>query len=142
MRWRPGVHSTRLGVVNKVHCHRNQTSKPEQQEPDADTLAADSIRKRGRRVNWNGRRANETRKDAHAELEILQELYRQGRTEGRSLKMVVSGEKICPFCREDLPAAAEAAGFEEWTIFEELSGNTLYWKRGSDHFVELEGYPQ
>ncbi|MGO4339862.1 phage tail tip lysozyme [Labrys sp. KB_33_2] len=117
----------------------NPGSRSEHGDADADTLAANSIRESGREPDPNGRTANEAMQDAHAELFVLQELHRQGRTEGRSLNMVVTGKKVCPMCRKDLPKAAEAAGLNEWTIFEEATGHTLYWKKGDRSFNKISG---
>ncbi|WP_181161276.1 cytidine deaminase-like fold-containing protein [Labrys okinawensis] len=117
----------------------NPGSRPDRGDKNKDSLAADSVRRENRPPSRDGTRPNETMYDAHAELYVLQQLYDQGRTQGRSLRMVVSGRDLCPSCREHLPAAAEKAGLKEWTIYEQTSGKTLYWKSGDPKFTASDG---
>jgi hypothetical protein len=44
--------------------------------------------------------------------------------------MMVSGKTICPNCKNDIPVAAEKAGFASLTIFERKTGKTYIWKPG------------
>jgi len=75
--------------------------------------------------------------EAHAELVVLEKLARKGQTAGQSLRMIVTHRAVCGHCRTDLAAAAKNAGLQDWTIFEEASGNTLYWRSGMKEFKEL-----
>ena len=68
---------------------------------------------------------------AHAEIGVIQQAVTAGVARGADLTMRVTNEKVCDFCRGDIPAAAEAAGLKSLTILEEATGRTLYWVPGT-----------
>jgi filamentous hemagglutinin len=37
---------------------------------------------------------------------------------------------VCGYCRGDVAAMAEKAGLMSLAVYEEATGNTLYWKSG------------
>jgi hypothetical protein len=67
---------------------------------------------------------------AHAEVGTIQQAYEQGMTTGRSMEMKVSGKPVCGYCLSDIKSMAEKSGLKSLTIFEEKSGDTLYWEKG------------
>ncbi|QEN88211.1 hypothetical protein FZC33_18720 [Labrys sp. KNU-23] len=117
----------------------NQTSRLDRGSKDQETLATESIREKDAPVAPGKTRSNETMFDAHAELYGLEDLRANGQTEGRSLKTAVFGDIMCISCRRHLPYAAEKAKLKEWTIYEQTSGKTFYWKSGDTAFTELNG---
>ncbi|WP_307745046.1 hemagglutinin repeat-containing protein [uncultured Pantoea sp.] len=72
---------------------------------------------------------------AHAEVGTIQQAYDQGMTAGRSMEMRVSGKPVCGYCLSDVKSMAEKSGLKSLTIFEEKSGDTLYWEKGMKKFT-------
>lgn len=72
---------------------------------------------------------------AHAEVGTIQQAYEQGMTAGRSMEMSVSGKPVCGYCLSDIKSMAEKSGLKSLTIFEEKSGDTLYWEKGMKKFT-------
>lgn len=77
---------------------------------------------------------------AHAEVGTIQQAYEQGMTTGRSMEMKVSGKPVCGYCLSDIKSMAEKSGLKSLTIFEEKSGDTLYWEKGMKKFTRNETY--
>jgi hypothetical protein len=46
------------------------------------------------------------------------------------MTLTVKGEKVCDFCRGDIPAAAQAAGLKSLEIVDVAAGVTYYWVPG------------
>ncbi|QPJ99760.1 hypothetical protein IDM36_17990 [Enterobacter mori] len=77
---------------------------------------------------------------AHAEVGTIQQAYEQGMTTGRSMEMKVSGKPVCGYCLSDIKSMAEKSGLKSLTIFEEKSGDTLYWEKGMKKLTRKETY--
>ena len=45
-------------------------------------------------------------------------------------KLVVKGKAVCGFCRGDVAAMANKADLKSLEVYEEATGNTLYWQPG------------
>lgn len=46
------------------------------------------------------------------------------------MTMTVKGEPVCGYCTGDIAAAAKQAELNSLTIYEDVTGNTLYWQPG------------
>lgn len=73
---------------------------------------------------------NANMKDAHAEVGTIQQAYNAGKTQNANMTMTVSGEPVCGYCLGDIPKMANKAGLKTLTIFEEITGDTLFWTFG------------
>ena len=51
-------------------------------------------------------------------------------TKGADMTMTVKGEPVCGYCTGDIAAAAKQAELNSLTIYEDVTGNTLYWQPG------------
>lgn len=49
--------------------------------------------------------------------------------------MSVSGERVCSYCSTDIVKMADKSGLKSLTIYEERSGNFLYWEAGMKKFI-------
>ncbi|WP_369600259.1 hypothetical protein AAIA72_10425 [Hahella sp. SMD15-11] len=67
---------------------------------------------------------------AHAEVGAIQQAFDAGATSGADMTLTVTGKAVCGFCRGDLAAMAERAELKSLTVYEEATGNTLYWQPG------------
>ena len=112
----------------------NQQSRTEDNDPNEPTLATEHVKKYNEGKVVTSPPANSTMATAHAELVVLQRLFRKNQTKDQSLRMTVTDKAVCPYCQRDLPAAAEQAGLRDWTIFEKRTGYTLYWEKGLKTF--------
>jgi hypothetical protein len=90
----------------------------------ADQVAAKKLKKPGKEYP-NGNMA-----DAHAEVGAIQQAFEAKATVGKDMKMTVTGQPVCPYCRSDIPKMAKAAGLKSLTIYEEVTKQTLYWEPG------------
>ena len=72
---------------------------------------------------------------AHAEIGVIQQAYEKGMTNGRDMLMSVSGEPLCTYCLSDVKAMAAKSGLKSLTIYEEFSGDVLYWEAGTKKFI-------
>ncbi|MDQ0395395.1 cytidine deaminase-like fold-containing protein [Labrys monachus] len=116
----------------------NQRSRPDYIDPNQDTLIGGHVRDLLADTDRT-QNANEKQSNAHAELAVLQKFYDSGLTQGGTLRMIVTGQDLCRFCLRDLPVAANNSGLQELTIYQEFSGKTLIWKKGSDKFLTIDG---
>ncbi|MFY8063176.1 MAG: hypothetical protein ACOVN2_05650, partial [Usitatibacteraceae bacterium] len=118
------------GKVNgQVYIDTNQTARPvtaanasEITLVPADRVAAREAQGLG---NVNGNMAT-----AHAEVGVIQQASNAGVSRGADMTLTVKGEKVCDFCRGDIPAAAQAAGLKSLEIVDETTGVTYYWLPG------------
>ncbi|WP_182611466.1 VENN motif pre-toxin domain-containing protein, partial [[Pantoea] beijingensis] len=67
---------------------------------------------------------------AHAEVGVIQQAYEKGMTQGREMAMSVAGKEVCNYCLSDVRVMAEKAGLKSLTIYEESTGNVLFWQQG------------
>uniref|UniRef100_UPI0036D3DE25 VENN motif pre-toxin domain-containing protein n=1 Tax=Pantoea sp. sgz302252 TaxID=3341827 RepID=UPI0036D3DE25 len=67
---------------------------------------------------------------AHAEVGVIQQAYDKGMTQGREMSMSVIGKEVCNYCLTDVRAMAEKSGLKSLTIYEESTGNVLFWQQG------------
>ena len=67
---------------------------------------------------------------AHAEVGVIQQAYDKGMTQGREMAMSVAGKEVCNYCLSDVRVMAEKAGLKSLTIYEESTGNVLFWQQG------------
>jgi filamentous hemagglutinin len=67
---------------------------------------------------------------AHAEVGAIQQAFDAGATIGADMTLNVTGKAVCGYCRGDVAAMAEKAGLQSLTVYEEATGNTLYWQPG------------
>lgn len=67
---------------------------------------------------------------AHAEVGVIQQAYDKGMTQGREMAMSVAGKEVCNYCLSDVKVMAEKAGLKSLTIYEESTGNVLFWQQG------------
>ena len=67
---------------------------------------------------------------AHAEIGAIQQAFEAGATKGADMTLTVTGKAVCGFCRGDIAAMANKSGLKSLTVFEEATGNTLYWQPG------------
>lgn len=67
---------------------------------------------------------------AHAEIGVIQQAYDKGMTQGREMAMSVAGKEVCNYCLSDVRVMAEKAGLKSLTIYEEATGNALFWQQG------------
>jgi len=67
---------------------------------------------------------------AHAEVGVIQQAYDKGMTQGREMAMSVNGKEVCNYCLSDVRTMAEKAGLKSLTIYEEETGNVLFWQQG------------
>lgn len=72
---------------------------------------------------------------AHAEIGVIQQAYDKGMTNGKNMLMSVSGERVCSYCSTDIVKIADKSGLKSLTIYEERSGNVLYWEAGMKKFI-------
>ncbi|WP_312999068.1 hypothetical protein, partial [Leclercia sp.] len=72
---------------------------------------------------------------AHAEVGVIQQAFEKGMTNDRNMLMSVSGEKVCSYCSSDLVKMAQKSGLKSLTIYEEKSGDVLYWESGMTKFT-------
>ena len=88
------------------------------------TLIADDIQIK---IDKNPSKAfpNANMATAHAEVGAIQQAFEAGKTQGKNMTMRVTGEDVCDFCRSDLRKAADKAGLNSLSIYEEASGKTL-----------------
>jgi len=116
-------------VKGRVYTDNNQTARaPESAKLDETTLVPPENnpplnKSRSSSVNAN-------MEDAHAEIGVIQQAAKDGVTQDADMTMTVKGKVVCGYCRQDIPSAADAAGLNSLTIYEEVTGNTLYWRRG------------
>lgn len=73
---------------------------------------------------------NENMGTAHAEVGVIQQAFDKGMTQGREMAMSVAGKEVCNYCLSDVRAMAEKAGLKSLTIYEEATGNVLFWQQG------------
>ncbi|GDR92867.1 hemagglutinin-related protein [Escherichia coli] len=67
---------------------------------------------------------------AHAEVGVIQQAFDKGMTQGREMAMSVGGKEVCNYCLSDVRIMAEKAGLKSLTIYEEATGNVLFWQQG------------
>ncbi|HHH0641839.1 TPA: VENN motif pre-toxin domain-containing protein, partial [Yersinia enterocolitica] len=67
---------------------------------------------------------------AHAEVGVIQQAFDKGMTQGREMAMSVAGKEVCNYCLSDVRAMAEKAGLKSLTVYEEATGNVLFWQQG------------
>ncbi|WP_264753997.1 hypothetical protein [Marinobacter sp. ANT_B65] len=67
---------------------------------------------------------------AHAEVGAIQQAFDAGVTAGADMTLTVTGKAVCGFCRGDVAAMAKKAKLKSLTVYEEATGNILYWKPG------------
>jgi len=67
---------------------------------------------------------------AHAEVGVIQQAFDKGMTQGREMAMSVAGKEVCNYCLSDVKTMAEKAGLKSLTIYEEATGNVLFWQQG------------
>jgi len=67
---------------------------------------------------------------AHAEVGAIQQAFDAGATAGANMSLKVTGKAVCGYCRGDVAAMAKQADLKSLTVFEEATGNTLYWEQG------------
>ncbi|WP_338554443.1 hemagglutinin repeat-containing protein [Pantoea agglomerans] len=67
---------------------------------------------------------------AHAEVGVIQQAFDKGMTQGREMTMSVAGKEVCNYCLSDVRTMAEKAGLKSLTIYEEATGNVLFWQQG------------
>jgi len=67
---------------------------------------------------------------AHAEVGAIQQAFDAGATAGADMTLTVIGKAVCGFCRGDVAAIAKQADLKSLTVFEEATGNTLFWQPG------------
>ncbi|PSF05912.1 hypothetical protein C7H09_12430 [Marinobacter fuscus] len=67
---------------------------------------------------------------AHAEVGAIQQAFDAGVTAGTDMTLTVTGKAVCGFCRGDVAAMAKQAELKSLTVYEEATGNTLYWRQG------------
>ncbi|WP_423827564.1 cytidine deaminase-like fold-containing protein [Serratia marcescens] len=67
---------------------------------------------------------------AHAEIGVIQQAFDKGMTQGREMAMSVAGKEVCNYCLSDVRTMAEKAGLKSLTIYEEATGNVLFWQQG------------
>ncbi|MFS7185340.1 hemagglutinin repeat-containing protein [Serratia proteamaculans] len=67
---------------------------------------------------------------AHAEIGVIQQAFDKGMTQGREMAMSVAGKEVCNYCLSDVRVMAEKAGLKSLTIYEESTGNVLFWQQG------------
>jgi filamentous hemagglutinin len=72
---------------------------------------------------------------AHAEIGVNQQAYEKGMTNGKDMLMSVSGEALCTYCLSDVKTMAAKSGLKSLTIYEEKSGDVLYWEAGMKKFI-------
>lgn len=61
-------------------------------------------------------------------------IHNAGVTSGANMTMTVTGRAVCGYCKGHVPAMAEAAGLNSLTVFEAVTGRTLYWEAGKRVF--------
>ncbi|MEJ6405108.1 cytidine deaminase-like fold-containing protein [Yoonia sp. 2307UL14-13] len=130
LRGQPTVTATAEINGQRIVDH-NQTARPANQaDPAAPTLISDLVAakeaRRGRDLP-NGNMAT-----AHAEIGAIQQAYDRGLTQGASMKMTVSGQRVCDHCLSDMRHMADRAGLNRLTIHEVATGRTLTWTRNAD----------
>jgi len=54
---------------------------------------------------------------------------------GKDMLMSVSGERVCSYCSTDIVKMADKSGLKSLTIYEERSGDVLYWEAGMKKFI-------
>ncbi|WP_425375982.1 cytidine deaminase-like fold-containing protein [Pseudomonas fluorescens] len=93
----------------------NQTARPiAQANPDEPNLIADRV---ATKIEATGKPLpNGNMADAHAEIEVIQQAYNAGKTQGADMAMSVAGKDVCGFCKGDIAAAAEKAGLKSLTV--------------------------
>ncbi len=122
--------------TGKVFTDTNQGNRPDFFLGDASkpTLINDVVQ--AKVINQpNKNFPNGNMATAHAEVGTIQQAYEQGMTAGRSMEMSVSGKPVCGYCLSDIKSMAEKSGLKSLTIFEEKSGDTLYWEKGMKKFT-------
>jgi len=67
---------------------------------------------------------------AHAEVGAIQQAFDAGSTIGADMTLTVKGKAVCGFCRGDVAAMAKQAELNSLTVYEEATGNILYWQPG------------
>ncbi|WP_390517434.1 hypothetical protein [Halioxenophilus aromaticivorans] len=67
---------------------------------------------------------------AHAEVGAIQQAFDAGATAGADMTLTVTGKAVCGFCRGDVAAMAKQAELKSLVVYEEATGNTLYWQQG------------
>jgi filamentous hemagglutinin len=118
------------GKINgQVYIDTNQTARPiAAANPSEITLTpVDRVATREAQGlgNVNGNMAT-----AHAEIGVIQQASNAGVARGADMTLMVSGERVCGYCRGDIPASAEAAGLKPLTIVDKEAGLTYYWVPG------------
>ncbi|MCE3608289.1 hypothetical protein LXA47_32490, partial [Massilia sp. P8910] len=61
--------------------------------------------------------------DAHAKIGVIQQAFKEGVTKDAKMTITVFGDKVCDYCRGDIPAVAEKSGLKSLTVIE-----VEYWK--------------
>jgi uncharacterized Zn-binding protein involved in type VI secretion len=97
-------------------------------DPSKPTLISDRVA--GKVAKDGKARPNGKMGDAHAEVGSIQQAFEAGVTKGADMKMTVTGEPVCGYCRGDVAAMAKASGLKSLTVYEQATGKTLYWEQG------------
>lgn len=124
-------------MTGKTFKDTNQGSRPDYYLGDASrpTLINDVVQVKIDQNTRSGKTyPNGNMAIAHAEIGTIQQAYEKGMTQGRDMEMKVSGRAVCDFCLSDIKIMANKSGLKSLTIFEEKTGNTLYWEKGTNAF--------
>jgi hypothetical protein len=125
------IEVTAQGKVNgQVYLDTNQNARSTTAADAAERTLVPAERVAAReeigRGNVNGNMAT-----AHAEIGVIQQASKAGVAKGSDMTISVTGSRaVCPYCRGDIPLAAEAAGLKSLTVIDTKAGVTLYWTPG------------
>ncbi|WP_183005860.1 hypothetical protein [Achromobacter sp. UMC71] len=77
--------------------------------------------------------------NAHAEIGVIEQAYRAGKTQGAEMTIVVKGKDVCGYCLGDIAAAADKAGLKYVTIHATKDDvpMTYFWRPGMTSIKEL-----
>ncbi|NDD31702.1 MAG: adhesin, partial [Proteobacteria bacterium] len=126
---RTAVVRARGTIGEAVFEDTNQMARAsEMARADEATLIAERVALR--EVKKKGALPNGNMATAHAEVGVIQQAFKAGKTMGADMKLVVEGKPVCGHCLGDIPAMAEKAGLKSLTVVEEATGKTLQWKPG------------
>ena len=73
---------------------------------------------------------------SHAEIGVIEQAYREGKTQGQHMNLYVQGKDVCAYCRKDIALIAEKAGLKSITIHSE--DNIYKWESGQNRIIPLK----
>jgi hypothetical protein len=118
------------GKINgQVYIDTNQTARSATTANASEPTLVPPDRVAAREAQGLGN-VNGNMSTAHAEIGVIQQASNAGVARGADMTLTVKGEKVCDFCRGDIPAAAQAAGLKSLEIVDVAAGVTYYWSPG------------